>query len=52
MKSKANKLTEAERVLKFIKDYKALSPINKEILKSMADCKSKNSKPNLKKKVA
>ena len=49
MKSKVNKLTETERVLKFIKDYKALSPINKEILKSIAKDKSKNSKLNLKK---
>jgi hypothetical protein len=49
MKSKVNKLTETERVLKFIKDYKALSPINKEILKSIADDKLKKLKPNFKK---
>lgn len=49
MKSKANKLTETERVLKFIKDYKALSPMNKEILKSIAEDKAKKLKQNLKK---
>ena len=43
MKNNKNpkKLSEKERVLKFLEDYKALSPLNKEFLKFIANEKSK-----------
>ena len=34
---KPKKLSEKERVLKFLEDYKALSPFNKELLKFIAN---------------